>query len=145
MKLWYIYHILKICITLILNLSRINYLTAYVIIVSWIWKTNTFIWYNAGIWTLIWTIPVWNTLIATFSGPSSFTNTFPWLRMAIKTGAVYIDHTYPTAEGFHVPNNDFFRNLAWTLWVAIGFTTASIKYLGWFWLSWFHGVSPLEF
>ena len=46
---------------------------------------------------------------------------------------------------FHVPNNEFFRNLAWTLWVPIGFTTASIKYLGWFWLSWFHGVPLWNF
>ena len=30
-------------------------------------------------------------------------------------------------EVFNLPNNEFFRNLTWTLWVPIGFTTASIE------------------
>ena len=47
--------------------------------------------------------------------------------------------------GINLPNNVFFRNLAWTLWVPIGFTTASIEVLEWFWYSWFHGVPPLDF
>ena len=48
-------------------------------------------------------------------------------------------------EVFNLPNNEFFRNLTWTLWVPIGFTTASIKDLLQFWFSWFHGVPPLDF
>ena len=30
-------------------------------------------------------------------------------------------------EVFNLPNNEFFQNLTWTLWVPIGFTTASIE------------------
>ena len=46
---------------------------------------------------------------------------------------------------FHVPNKEFFQNLAWTLWAPIGFTTVSIEVLEWFWYSWFHRVPPLDF
>ena len=35
-------------------------------------------------------------------------------------------------EVFNLPNNEFFRNLAWTLWVPIGFAPGSIEDLGLF-------------
>ena len=35
----------------------------------------------------------------------------------------------PGKTGINLPNNVFFRNLAWTLWAPIGFTTASIEVL----------------
>ena len=35
----------------------------------------------------------------------------------------------PGKTGINLPNNIFFRNLAWTLWAPIGFTTASIEAL----------------
>ena len=35
--------------------------------------------------------------------------------------------------------------MAWILWVPVGFTTVSIKDLGRFSYSWFHGVPPLDF
>ena len=48
-------------------------------------------------------------------------------------------------EVFNLPDNEFLQNLACTLWVPVWFTTASIKDLGRFSFSWFHGVPPLDF
>ena len=45
-------------------------------------------------------------------------------------GAGHLGHSYIFPVGFHVPNNEFFRQLAWTLWVPIRFTTASFVDLG---------------